>query len=148
VGGRGTCRKFNRVTRPTGRPFVLVAKPKPNRKKKSSGADEKLQGFKTGEKEKWWCRRDGGDKGQRGQVTKGERQGGQCLFLPMSQTGEKNVRIESCVMSECNSWKEILHVFVLRVVTFGEASVKMLHESFHHCVGSWIVRSSKSPLFR
>jgi hypothetical protein len=50
--------------------------------------------------------------------------------------------IESYVVSECNGWKEVLHVFVLRVITFGEASIEMLHESFHHCVGSWIVRSS------
>jgi hypothetical protein len=32
-----------------------------------------------GKKEKWWCRRDGGDKGQRGHVTKGKRQGGKYL---------------------------------------------------------------------
>ncbi len=50
--------------------------------------------------------------------------------------------MESCVVSECDSWKEVLHVFVLRVVMFGEASVEMLHEAFYHCIGSLVVRSS------
>ena len=32
-------------------------------------------------------------------------------------------RIEGCVMRECNSRKEILHVFVLRVVAFCKAAI-------------------------
>jgi hypothetical protein len=38
--------------------------------------------------------------------------------------------IEGCVMRERNSRKEILHVFVLRVVAFGEASIEMLHNAY------------------
>ncbi len=53
-----------------------------------AGADERLEGFRMGETKTWWCERDGGDKGQRGHVTKGKRQGGQYLFLPKSQTGK------------------------------------------------------------
>ncbi len=34
-------------------------------------------------------------------------------------------RIEGCVMRECDSRKKILHVFVLRVVTFCEAAIKV-----------------------
>jgi hypothetical protein len=56
----GICSKFNRATRPTGRQLFLAAKPKPNSKNKmSAGADERLEGFRTREKGKWWCRRDG-----------------------------------------------------------------------------------------
>jgi hypothetical protein len=54
-----------------------------------AGADERLEGFRIGETKKWWCERDDGDKGQRGHVTKGKRQGGQYLFLPRSQTDQK-----------------------------------------------------------
>ena len=32
-------------------------------------------------------------------------------------------RVEGCIMRECNSRKEILHVFVLRVVTFCKAAI-------------------------
>jgi hypothetical protein len=38
-----------------------------------------LQGVRVGDKGKWWFRRDGGDKGQRGHVTKEKRQEGQYL---------------------------------------------------------------------
>ena len=48
-------------------------------------------------------------------------------------------RIEGCVMRERNSRKEILHVLVLRVVALREATVKVLHEPFHHSVGSWVL---------
>jgi hypothetical protein len=54
----------------------------------SAGADKRLEGFRMEEKGKWWCRMDGGVKGQRRHVTKGKRQGEQCLLLPRSQTGK------------------------------------------------------------
>jgi hypothetical protein len=52
-----------------------------------------------------------------------------------------NRRIEGCVMRERNSRKEILHVVILRIIAFCEASVEVLHESFYHGIGSWVVRS-------
>ncbi len=52
-----------------------------------------------------------------------------------------NRRIEGCVMRKRNSRKEILHVFILRIIAFREASVEVLHESFYHGIGSWVVRS-------
>jgi hypothetical protein len=50
-------------------------------------------------------------------------------------------RIEGCVMRKRNSRKEVLHVFILRIIAFGEASIEVLHESFYHDIGSWVMRS-------
>jgi hypothetical protein len=67
-----------------------AAKPKPQwGKKEGQGADERIAEFRTAKKENWWCRRDGGEKREKGQVTRGEREAGRNLFLSRSQTGEK-----------------------------------------------------------
>ncbi len=59
-----------------------------------AGADERLEGFRMGETKKWWCEMDGGDKGQRGHVTKGKRQEDSTFSCPGLKLAKKT--LEKC----------------------------------------------------
>ena len=72
---------------------IMVAKPKHQRQKMEGyGAEEEFQRIWRGEMGHGWCRRVGGDRGQRRNNTTGEGKEERNLFGPKSQPLQKRLQ--------------------------------------------------------